>query len=61
MGLEVDMALKFYTSIVKGLKIEVLERVLEANIFVCSSYRRQIGSGGLSVAPILKRIKIFLV
>ena len=54
------MALKFYTSVAKSLKLKVIG-FLEANFYVCRSYHGKngegLGSGGL-FAPTLSRVNV---
>ena len=58
LGVALETNLKFYTSVVKRLKLKV-RKVLGANSNVCKNERRQTGKGGLSTHPsILNRVNI---
>ena len=60
LGLALDMALKFYTSVAKGSKLKV-RKFREENFVVsgrkfCRSYRGKTGRGSFLPSPILNRI-----
>ena len=54
LGLALDMALQFYSSVAKGLKL----KVLGANFYVCRSYREKL-VGDVFAPTILNRVNIF--
>ena len=54
LELVLGMALKFYSSIVKGLKLKV--RKVWGYSYVCRSYREKTGSVGHFGSPILNRV-----
>ena len=55
MGLALDIALKFYTSVATGLKLKV--KVFRANSSVCRRYRKKTGRGAFVGSPILSKVK----
>ena len=55
LGLALAMTFKFYTSVAIGLKLTV-RKFLEANSFVCRSYRGKTGRGSFSPHPELNRV-----
>ena len=64
MGLALDMALKFYTSVAKGLKLKVRKFWELTPIFVEITGEKLVGGagggegeGGLCGPPILNRVK----
>ena len=54
LELVLGMALKFYSSIVKGLKLKV--RKVWGYSYVCRSYREKAGRVGHFGSPILNRV-----
>ena len=58
MGLTLDVALNFYTSVAKGLKLKVKEFYRLIPTFVEVTGEKLVGGGGLP--PILNRVKVSL-
>ena len=57
LELALGMALKFYTSVAKGLKLKVREFCCGANSYICRSYRGKTSRVAGFLAPILNRVK----
>ena len=49
LGLGLDMALKFYTSVAKGLKLK--SKIAGANFYVCKIYREKMVEVGICFHP----------